>query len=190
MSTLIDNLYSEISDKAGTLVWSAALVAALGNPKDWEYTGDCVQGDPAKSHCACGHPIMDCYIIRHKVTGCTSMLGSTCIGYFEQVGDIYASLCTAVAAQERKLSEAKKQAKRAADEIKVNEARTAYEARYDMLLARYRGMKERGEFAPKQLWWAMASHYRVHRTAPEYQRPCDYLKWYAKQTKALEAVTA
>ena len=128
---------------------------------------------------------MDCYIIRHKISGRTSMLGSTCIGYFEQVGDIYAHLCAAVTAQEKKLAEAKKAAKRAADEIKVAEARAAYEARYDSLLARYRDMKERGMFAPKPLWIAMASYHRVHRTAPEYQRPCDYLKWYTKQMGAL-----
>jgi len=56
--TVIDQIKNEITDKAGTLVWSAALVASLGDPRDWEYTGDCVQGDPSKTHCACGHPIM------------------------------------------------------------------------------------------------------------------------------------
>jgi len=186
--TVIDQIRNEISDKAGTLIWSANLVAALGEPKDWRYTGLCVEGDPAKTHCACGHPIAECYIIEHKVSGRQSMLGSTCIGYFEQVGDIYEGLCAAVKAQEKRLAEAKKAAKRAADEIKVAEARLAYEARYDHLMARYRGMKERGVFAPKDLWWAMASHYRVHRTAPEYQRPCDYLKWYAKQTASLASL--
>jgi hypothetical protein len=188
MATVIDQIRDDITDKAGTLVWSAALVTALGDPKEWEYTGDCVQGDPGKTHCACGHPIMDCYIIRHKATGRQNMLGSTCIGYFEQAGDIYSSLCVAVAAQERKLAEAKKAAKRAADEIKVSEARTAYETRYDTLLARFRAYRERGQMAPRELWSAMASHYRVHRTAPEYQRPCDYLKWYEKQSRALAAL--
>ena len=188
MATVIDQIRDDITDKAGTLVWSAALVAALGDPKEWEYTGDCVQGDPSKTHCACGHPIMDCYIIRHKATGRQNMLGSTCIGYFEQAGDIYSHLCVAVAAQERKLADAKKAAKRAADEIKVSEARTAYETRYDTLLARFRAYRERGQMAPRELWSAMASHYRVHRTAPEYQRTCDYLKWYEKQTRALAAL--
>jgi len=65
--TVIDQIRDEISDKAGTLIWSANLVAALGEPKDWEYTGLCVEGDPAKTHCACGHPIAECYIIEHKV---------------------------------------------------------------------------------------------------------------------------
>ena len=187
--TVIEQIRNDLAQDAGALVWSSNLVAALGDPKDWEYTGEVSQGDPSKTHCACGHPIMDCYIIRHKVSGRTSMLGSTCIGYFEQAGDIYASLCTAVQEQARKLSEAKKAAKRAADEIKVAKARAAYEALYDSLWARYRGLKERGEFAPKPLWLAMASYYRVHRSAPEYQRPCDYLKWYAKQTKALEPLS-
>ena len=54
MATVIDQIRDDITDKAGTLVWSAALVAALGDPKEWEYTGDCVQGDPGKTHCACG----------------------------------------------------------------------------------------------------------------------------------------
>ena len=186
--TIIEQLKNEITDNAGTLVWSANLVAALGDPKDWEYTGQCVQGDPSKSHCACGHPIMDCYIIEHKTTKIRKMLGSTCIGYFEQAGTIYANLVTAVANQERKLAEARKAVKRAADEVKVNEARIAYEARYDLLWARFMAYRERSQMAPRELWWAMASHYRVHRTAPEYQRPCDYLKWYAKQMKALEAL--
>ena len=48
--------------------------------------------------------------------------------------------------------------------------------------------RERGQMAPRELWSAMASHYRVHRTAPEYQRPCDYLKWYEKQSRALAAL--
>ena len=87
--TVIDQIRNEIGDKAGTLIWSANLVAALGEPKDWEYTGLCVEGDPSKTRCACGHPIAECYIIEHKVSGRQSMLGSTCIGYFEQVGDIY-----------------------------------------------------------------------------------------------------
>jgi hypothetical protein len=186
--TVIDQIRNEISDSAGTLIWSANLVAALGDPKDWEYTGECVQGDLSKTRCACGHPIMVCYLIEHKETKRRSMLGSTCIGYFAQAGDIYANLVVAVANQERKLTEAKKAAKRAADEIKVAEARAAYEARYDLLMARFRAYRERCELAPKELWWAMASHYRVHRTAPEYQRPCDYLKWYAKQNKALAAL--
>jgi hypothetical protein len=183
--TVIDQIEDSITDKAGTLVWSAALVAALGDPKNWEFTGDCVQGDPSKTHCACGHPIMDCYIIRHKVTGRNSMLGSTCIDYFEQAGEIYGHLVVALANQEKKLAEAKKAAKRAADEIKVAEARAAYESRYDTLLARFKAYREMGRMAPRELWSAMASHYRVHRAAPEYQRPCDYLKWYAKQTAAL-----
>ena len=186
--TVIDQIKDEISDKVGTLIWSAALVAALGDPKEWEYTGKCVQGDPSKTHCACGHPIMDCYLIRHKVNGWQNMLGSTCIGYFEQAGDIYVSLSAAVKAQEMKLAEAKRAAKRAADEVRVNEARVAYESRYDQLLTRFKSYRERGQMAPRELWWAMASHYRVHRQAPEYQRPCDYLKWYAKQTKALEGL--
>lgn len=186
--TVIDQIENEITDKAGTLVWSAALVASLGDPKNWEYTGACVQGDPSKTHCACGHPIMDCYIIRNLHTGVTNMLGSTCIGYFEQAGEIYGHLVVALANQEKKLAEAKKAAKRAADEIKVAEARTAYEARYDTLLARFKAYREMGQLAPKPLWWAMASHYRVHRTAPEYQRTGDYLKWYAKQTADLSAL--
>jgi hypothetical protein len=186
--TVIDQIKDSITDQAGTLIWSAALVAALGDPKDWEYTGECVQGDPSKTHCACGHPIMDCYIIRNLRTGRKGMLGSTCIGYFEQAGEIYAHLSAAVKAQEVKLAEAKRAAKRAADEQKVSESRAAYESRYDMLLARFRAYRERGEMAPKDLWLAVASYYRVHRTAPEYQRPCDYLKWYAKQMKALESL--
>lgn len=184
--TVIDQMKNEIRENVGTLVWSANLTAALGDPHNWEYTGKVLQGDPQKTHCACGHPIRDCYIIREKATGVEKMLGSTCIEYFENVGEIYTNLCEAVKRQEAKLAEAKRAAKKAADEAKVSIARAEYEARYDTLLARYKEYRNRHELAPRQLWVAMASYYRVFRTAPEYQRPCDYLRWYAKQMKTLE----
>lgn len=185
MSTLIESLHTDIAGKGGSLVWSANLTYALGNPAEWEYTGEVSQGQMGKTFCACGHPIVDCFHIRNPRTHEQKIIGSTCIGYFEQAGEIYANLSAALKCLEEKMREAKKAAKRAADEIKVSEARAAFEALYDGHLARFRGYRERGQMAPRELWWTMASHYRVHRTAPEYQRPCDYLKWYAKQTKAL-----
>jgi hypothetical protein len=129
---------------------------------------------------------MDCFHIRNPRTGAKQIVGSTCIEYFQDAGLIYGELTHALDALRKRLAEAKKAAKAAADEIKVIEARTAYEVRYDTLLARFRACRENGQLAPRGLWVAMASHYRVHRTAPQYARACDYLKWYAKQTKALE----
>ncbi len=186
--TLLENLESAEMSKMGAFVWSANLTCALGNPSEWEFTGEVTQaGPPRFANCACGHPIMDCFHIAHK-DGRRAIVGSTCIEYFQDAGIIYGELTAALESLKKRIAEAKKAAKRAADEIKVAEARAAYEARYDTLLCRFRAYRERGEMAPKPLWIAMASYYRVHRTAPDYQRPCDYLKWYAKQMKALENI--
>jgi hypothetical protein len=185
MATVLDQLRDEITGKGASFVWSASLVASLGKPEEWEYTGIVTEaGPPTFAHCACGHPIRDCFHIKHP-DGRQAIIGSTCIGYFQDAGRIYGQLSEALANLEARMNEAKKAAKRSADEIKVTEARTAYESRYDTLLTRFRAYRERGQMAPRDLWIAMASHYRVHRQAPEYQRACDYLKWYAKQTKAL-----
>ena len=188
MTTVIDQLNNEISDKASTFVWSANLTAALGNPSEWEYTGLITQsGPPNFAHCACGHPIMDCFHIKHP-DGRTQIIGSTCIEYFQDAGRIYGQLSEALKTLEIKYAEAKKAAKKSANEIKVSDARSAYESRYDTLLARFKAYREMGQMAPRDLWRAMASHYRIHRTAPEYSRACDYLKWYTKQTKALASL--
>ena len=186
--TVIEQVESSIMSKGGSFVWSANLCAALGNPEEWEFRGVITEaGPPAFAHCACGHPIRDCFHINHP-DGRTAIIGSTCIEYFQEAGRIYGELSQALKTLEVRLNEAKKAAKRAADEVKVSEARSAYEAQYDLLLSRFRSYREHGQMAPRNLWVAMASYYRVPRTAPEYSRPCDYLKWYAKQAKALEVL--
>ncbi len=180
--TAIEQVERKIGENSSTLAWSAALVRTLGNPEEWEYTGEVSEG---KTFCACGHPIMECYHIRNTRTQEQQIVGSTCINYFAGAGAIYAQLTVAVDAMQRKLAEAKKAAKKAADAEKVAQARAAYESRYDTLKARFLAYREMDQLAPRALWEAMASYYRVHRNAPTYQRACDYLKWYDKQTKAL-----
>jgi hypothetical protein len=186
MATVIESLRDEITDNARGLVWSAALVAALGDPKEWEYTGDVAHDPSGRAHCSCGHPIMDIFIIRHKVSRRTAQLGSTCINYFEGAGEVFASLQAADKKLTAQFNEAKKAAKRAADEAKVAEARAQYEAAHQAMRDRMRAFRERGQMAPRALWAACeSSYYRIPSRAPEYQRPCDYLKWYAKQSAAI-----
>lgn len=184
--TVIDQVRDDISASGSGLIWSGALVAALGDPKDWEYKGECFEDNSHHAACSCGHPIVYVFPIYHRVTGAMKPLGSTCIEYFSQAGDIYAGLVAGLAKLETRLAEAKKAAKRAQDEVKVDAARTEYETAHTAMRDSFQAYRERGQMAPRALWQAVeSSYYRIPSRCPEYQRPCDYLKWYAKQTKAV-----
>ena len=46
--TVIEQIRDEVTDKAGMFAWSAALVYALGNPSEWEYTGTVTEAGPMR----------------------------------------------------------------------------------------------------------------------------------------------
>lgn len=91
--TKVSALESQIDKKANTLYHAGALIAALKNPSEWEYAGQCLDaGSQSSEQCACGHPIRYCFVIKHPVYG-INQVGSTCIEYFQAINpSLYESL--------------------------------------------------------------------------------------------------
>lgn len=185
--TVIEQSERELGKMGSKLEWSGALVRALGNPSEWDYLGtepaDAGVGSTEK--CSCGHGIRYVFTVNHP-DGRTANIGSECINYFSAAGAIFDSLTAADTKLRNRIAEAKKASKAAADEIKVAQAKVSFETVYATVRALFLTYRERGQMAPRALWWDMASSGRISGTAPTYQRPCDYLKWYSKQTALLQ----
>lgn len=64
------------------------LEAALGNPAEWEYRGECWRLPFCGGRCACGHVGLRFQFRIHHPDGRTAIVGSTCINQFPNVGGL------------------------------------------------------------------------------------------------------
>ena len=75
------NLEATASIMRSSLRHAQRLINALGNPSEWQATGEVVD---AGGHCACGHPIRWAFPIVHP-DGRQNVIGSECINHFQNI---------------------------------------------------------------------------------------------------------
>lgn len=171
-----------------------ALLASLGNPAEWSYTGTCVDAGPAsEATCACGHPIRFCFIIAHSQRGQTQV-GSTCINHIAAITpELGATLTAAREALETKLAEAKRKAARAAKDEENARLWVEYSAKREEAERRHKANRAAGQRSPYDLWYFVEGWHEKYfrRKQPEYTRPTDLRRWLAKAIeRATSALTA
>lgn len=184
-------LESQLNQTAGEASHAAALIAALGDPSQYEYTGQCIDAGQPVARCACGHQIRYCFIIRHKVNGNTAQVGSTCIGHFEGINPgLYTSLLEAVADLEARIAEEKAKVRRAAQDAEIQPLRRR---RFFLRLA-LGDIQIRAEArhvrTPREVWIATRSHgsgfFKV-REKP-YKSPSGLKKYLEREIATLEGI--
>lgn len=101
------------------------LLAAMGgSPEGWDYTGEILEGDPARDKCACGHPIRWLFIWENttQIHRRTLITGSVCV---ENLPGITAASIEAMKADLEGALAAKKAAAKKAREAAAQEEVTA-----------------------------------------------------------------
>lgn len=77
----MSNLEQTASVMRSSLRHAQRLINALGNPSEWQATGEVVD---AGGHCACGHPIRWAFPIVHP-DGRQNVIGSECVNHFQNI---------------------------------------------------------------------------------------------------------
>lgn len=189
--TTIERTEQETVEQEVRTAHALALIVALApDPSAWEYRGQCNDTGPnSNAKCACGHPIRYEFPIYRGVE--SRVVGSTCVEHFAALNPETGALMLAKLEElQSKLAEQKKAAKAAIQQAEVDTLKSQFEAAYSAVKARFDGYRERGVYAPYELWSRICGRGRVPSHAPEYQRACDYIRWYKQQTARLQATAA
>lgn len=165
-----------------------ALITGLApNPQEWEYRGEMEEDDSGNAKCVCGHQIR--YLFPVYRGNAQRILGSTCIEHYSLYRPEDAQLMReALQRVQERAKEAARAARKAAADNQATTARDRHEALYRPIYDRFMGYRNRGEMAPRPLWEAIASPWRISSPGccPKYARPSDVRKWHEKQSAALE----
>jgi len=185
MATVIERTEQQIERGADRARYLASLIAELGNPSEWEYTGVVNDRGQQDGKCACGHPIRYEFCIEHP-DGREAVVGSTCVEHFEQVNPtLFAALTNAVEELKTKLAADKKAAKEAQQDEEIARLKEEREKLAATLKARFveeEKMRTRG-------WVSEDTYYgycAARRQPKEYKRKCDYLRWYRESIETLK----
>lgn len=130
MSTLMEKTEKKAILLNGKIEYAERIIAALGDPRKWEYRGECLEDETVSSTCACGHTgIRYLFIIHHRDTGAKEILGSTCIKHYVLINE---KMAMEMADDYEKLQEKirlqKLASKKAQDEKEVQSLVVRYEA--------------------------------------------------------------
>lgn len=184
----IETLERREAQHEGTAHHYGALIAALGDGRDWAYTGVVEDAGRASAKCACGHPIRYCYVIEHVDGKRTAQLGSECINHFEDANpELHAALMAAQQRLREELAAAKRQAKLARDLEEVQAAEATWQeavARANRFLDQGR---EHDRYTPGALYHLANRTLYLHGPR-QYKTPNGYLGWYAKATAEITRV--
>lgn len=113
--TAIEQLERQADRAADAAHYAERLIAGLGDPSKYVYTGTCIDTGPwSGAHCACGMPIRYVFLILNEETREQKVVGSVCINHFAAYNPaLYESLSTAAEELFARLAEERKAAKEA-----------------------------------------------------------------------------
>ena len=178
-----EELESKLLSTQVQFAYIAPFIEQLGDPRQYEYRGECNDLGHVSGHCICGHPIRFEFLIHHKTdsTKC-AILGSECIGHFETINPkLYNDLVAAVERLEKDIAEAKKKAKELIQDKEIEELRAVYDTGRDRLLVEYR--KYPCYRVPEWLYWGIQD---TPSEPPQFQRKGAYINWYKRIQKKLD----
>jgi hypothetical protein len=191
--TKIDSIERKIRDTNVRVMFIEPFIEKMGNPREYEYRGECHDLGRVSGYCVCGHPIRYEFLVHHKTGDRVAILGSECIGHFRFIApELYADLTAAVEKLEKELAEAKKAAKNAKISAKIDEIKPQYDAAYLKLRDIYTAYAAKRSWKnpcpiPYVLWktWGI-----LRENAPEFERKSAYVAWYERNTKKIEKLIA
>ena len=188
MTTKIDNLSEQSLETESTIRFISPFMSKMGDPRDYEYRGICIDAGRPCEKCICGHSIRYIFVVHHKTEPREANLGSECINHFQAYNpDLWQALCKAQDKLNLELKEAKRKAKEAKQDIEIDRLRSEYRRIYDILYQAYRSYRGRGIKAPYNLWQAICGWYcgLVNPdNEPEYVRKHSYIKYWNKQIES------
>ena len=188
MSTTIEKQERRADEMAMTTERWERFLNRLGDPTEWEYTG--VVNDLGKptGTCICGHPIQFEFQIENPRTGEMAHVGSVCVDHFAEISPaLYAKLVSAREGLEARIAEEKRAARETAKAAEVEAARIEWEAAAAPGRKMIADCRAEGRRIPSELYW-MARSTANFRGPKIYKRACDYIRWYARATKAVRTV--
>lgn len=156
---------------------------ALGNVKEWEYTGECNDAGPrSMAQCICGHHIRFIFTLHNTRTGATAHVGSECINHFQEYSpELYATLCKALEELRARIKAEKKAQKEAEEAAALSEAgqkwaETRFKARRVVQLVKE--SNSRSSWLPTEAYYLQC--YANQDKA--YKSTRGRIKWLQQQT--------
>lgn len=177
---LIDKIADQVADAENRERYAARLIAKLGNPSEWAYTG--IVDEAVDAKCACGHPIRFRFHIEHPTRG-AAVVGSTCIDHLAGISpELGAKLLAAREAHEQALLAAEARAARAAADAENAALWGQYCEARDKAFAMHKANREIRRMSPHDLWYFCCGNNEPFRRSnpPQYTRPSDLRKWLKK----------
>lgn len=188
---VVEKLQKDIEKKEGTIHHVKKLLENLGNPSDYEFTGQVFDAGNSGAQCACTHDIRYCFIIRHKDNRKEAQVGSTCINHIASVSpELGQILLNAKDKLESELADAIKKAKRAKADAENQLLWEEYCILRDRAKAIHKANRDNYRKSHYQLWYFCESwdeKYSVKKI-PDYTRAGDLKKWLIKAIERVNFV--
>lgn len=161
-------------------------IQALGDARDWEFTGDVYDAGPKSfEQCVCGHPIRWVFVIQSTKTGITAKVGSECINHFQDYNPgLFSILTQAHENLLAKIKAEKKAQKEAAEKAAQQEVHQEWEARRTQaaeMVKRYRNNTGK-QWVPESLYWLEV----LSRQDKPYKTVKGRTKWLGAQVALME----
>lgn len=193
MATKLEQVSKEHHKKERRVLFIERFIAVLGDSREWEFSGEVIESKRPDMSCVCGHAIQTAFVIVHKQgKKSPQKLGSECINHFAEYNpDLYNKLMAGLESHKAKLNEARKAAKKAADDKKASETRTKHQKLWDALCKIFKSYRDRGEKAPYDIWYAVCgwkSPIKSPNNCPTYARTNSVIRWHSKQCERIQWV--
>ena len=164
----------EVDRSATKLAIIAKFIVRLGDPRQWEFTGEVLDGGAgSKAECICGHPIRWIFPIQRTNPADSAHVGSECINHFQEYNP---DMCQAMHAAHERLLEQQK-----ADKAAIKLAQE--QAEQLPVYAKYLEVRHLGNLVYKLAKEHFDSRNRGWLDTPSYTLGCA-----VRQSKALKTV--
>lgn len=157
-------------------------IAKLGDPTQFDHTGEVIDLVKPVGKCVCGHPIRYEYIIKNRYNGKIAKVGSECINNFQDYSPaLYASLMKTV----ERLKEEERKAKELEMNEKVQKVKAELSEKLNLAIRWYKA-KYGNHYAPYEIWYPMHREFSFNPNKT-YKTMKPLLNWYEKNLKKVSA---
>lgn len=184
MTTAAEKTNNALAQIRTRQAFCRAFMDRLGDPRQWEATGEVRDLQKPEGTCICGHAIRYEYVIQHLTAGHLAHVGSECINHFQELNpDLWAALERARLEFEEKVKAQEKAARSARQQAAVAAAAEGWEkARATARAYMAVWNKKDGRY------WKPSWFFRVApllRESPRYQSAHGFISYYERTTQAI-----
>lgn len=184
----IDQLERKADKTQDNLNYNNALLLALGNPQDWDYTGVVVDsGKNSTSKCACGHHIRYQFIVEHNVTGEKKSVGSTCVVTIKHLNPkMVDSIESAMDEIKKKISQRKSATKKAQQLETIAKLGAEQDVMRENLLKKLKAKYNSHSCGPEDIFFIQDINYILRNRVKASWKDMDYVSnaAYIKRIKS------